>query len=245
MSLNFTQNWDGVTAPAIPAGWNADAALVTSSAQSRSSPNSLFLNDTGGSKKYCTYATSSGDDFAIGNLTVAVKEIVTAGAEEYKAGVAYRASSATISDASGVYYWAYLHYNFSGGAPRIKLASVNNGTVTDFGNVQASFDPGSTWYLINAICNGTSHQVSFQRTSDNYYLNSSGTFVSSLAYVIGPVTNATISTGNYCGVVASGTPNANRVYMDDFAAVSQAPNQVIPHPIYVPVPRRFYTEDWG
>lgn len=243
MSLNFTQNWDGVTAPSVPAGWNADAAMVTTAAKFVSSPNGLFLNDSSNSKKYCTYATSSGDDFAIGDLSTAV-QVALGGVDTfaYKGGISYRASSATISDASGVYYWAYI--NFGGGSPSLRLASVNNGTVTDIVTVSTVASIDNVWLTINVRCSSTTHQVSLVRQSDGQYMNSSGNFGTTPTYAIN-TTNATISTGNYCGLVASGQTNNNRVYFDDFSAVSQAPNQVIPHSIYVPIPRKFFTEDWG
>ena len=243
MSLNITQNWDGVTAPAIPAGWNADSQMITSTARYTSSPNCMYLNDSANTKRYVTYGTSSGDDFAVATLSTTVF-LAIGGVDgfTYKGGISYRASSGTISNATGVYYWAY--FNWGGGAPELRLASVNNGTVTDITTRSITGTVDNVWMTIQARCSGTLHQVAFIRNSDGYYLDNTGNFVSGATYAIS-TTNATITTGNYCGLVASGQTNLNRVYLDDFSVTSQAANQVIPHAIYVPIPRGHFTEDWG
>lgn len=217
MGLSFSQNWDGVTAPAIPAGWNADAAMITSTSKFVSSPNSVTCSDTSNTKKYLTYATSSGDDCVNATYSTGVL-VVNPGPDTFFhwGGISYRASSATISNASGVYYWAYVAWQHTGLADLI-LASVNNGTVTAISTVAISSLTTSAWYTIVVNVTTNVHKVQFIRQSDGNYMNSSGTFVSGATDAIS-ATNSTITTGNYVGLVALCENVTQRIFLDDFSA---------------------------
>lgn len=222
MSLNFSENFDGASAPATPSGWNWDASLITTTTYFNSSPNSLYLNDTSAAKKWGTYATSSGDGGY--TITSSLKVRLEGSGVEinvYRGGIVYRGSAATLDNSSTNAYWAYLMIQ-PAAQDKLVLASVASGVETTVSSVGVTGQIYSTgWYTMSVSVTNTSHSVTLQRLSDNFWLNSSGSFVSGASTAIS-ATNSTITSGNYYGVAASGQNNASRVFMDDYSILTGA-----------------------
>lgn len=246
MPLSYTQNWDGVTPPAIASGWNVDATWTTSASQSYSSPNSIAVVDNTSTFKWATYGTADSSNGVIATISsyFLMPSSVTASAWQY--GLTYRCSAGTMNNASTRCYVVRIQENPATGVASIALGTITNGTFASIVSVSlgGTAFAGQGWHYLEARANSNAHTVSCQNVASGWWLNSGGTFAAPSVACIS-TTDATYSTGDYSGLFARCPSNSISIYFDNFSISSQAPNQVIPHPLYVPVPRKFYTEDWG
>ncbi len=254
MSLSKTENWDSVTAPAIPSGWNvSNAAVVTETLQKYSGANALGLNSGGaGTKYYCTYGT---DDGSSTNST-AVTVIGTAqilfgvvGPGSYKTGLHFRGSASTLDNSSTSTYVAYIDSDNTGAAT-FNLAKIVSGTLTTLGSaVTIPTNMNGGWYSITA--SGTfggganSFSLYLQRISDSYYLTSGGAWAAPMAAAI-TSSNYDLTTGPYHGTFLSSQSGAN-VYSDDWSLASYGA-ATVPRPganiHLVRLPAQYWTEDF-
>lgn len=203
-----SQNFDSVTAPALPPFSLASSSnVITSTSNPRSSPNSL--TSTANPAAAETWAPGSGPDGNGGNALVSCGfYFADAGRIGY---LLLRSSTTDISTA--VAYGAQIQSSgvilntFSGGIPTPLNASV--GTLT-----------AGIYYVMTLTANGTAITVSVQRDSDNNYLTSGGAWQAGIANCIS-VTNATV-TGQGYAFLAMYSGTSAKLYADDFLFQSLA-----------------------
>jgi hypothetical protein len=225
MSVLKTENWDGVTAPGIPSGWNNDANLVTSAAVFNSSPNSLSLKGTAsaGVPAYCTWGTADG----VGG-NVVVQALCQFGSNHANWwGVAARGNMAQLNNTSTSQYvgWLAIWPNYPGTSPKIKasISLVQAGVETVLATISGGAPPATgAWHLIRLTCNGPSLQLAVQRQSDGFWLNSSATFVSGFMVAVS-TTDSTLSGSGTAGVVAQQGDVSQALYSDDWELDSLPP----------------------
>lgn len=230
MSLSVTENWDGVTAPAIPSGWNvSNAAVVTSTTQKYSGTNSLALSGPSASTNYyCTYGTGDGSGSTNTTITMSAKVGIFSGfvpPGTYRTGISFRGSAATLDNSSTSTYVAFLESGGGGGSQTFRLGKIVSGTFTPLTDVTISgASVLNAWYAIALSFTGggafsNSISLTLQRTSDSYWLTSSGSFQSGAATAI-TSSNNDITTGAYSGCYSMSSPAD--VYLDDFSLSSSA-----------------------
>ena len=98
-----TEAWDGVSAPSLPAGWNAAADYVTATAHYRSSPNELLLSNSAGSgaNYYATWGTADG---VSGQVQVSATVRFGAAAAGNQIGLTARGTASTLDSSSTTQY---------------------------------------------------------------------------------------------------------------------------------------------
>lgn len=178
-----SENWDGVTAPAIPAGWTVDSQLQTSTSSSpTSSPNSLVYAPASANAAIVPHATWSTPDTSSGNVQVSatVRFADNAGSGgEQQVWVFARAQSIVLNatGTNSAYYAAGIGRNPSG-SQGLFLQRVRNGTTTWLGSTGASAFADALTYRITLRAHGSALAATCQRLSDGFWLSSSGAFVS-------------------------------------------------------------------
>jgi len=236
-NLIHYENWDGVTAPAIPSGWTAASQLVTSSSPTGgitplSSPNVLQFQSLNTPTHYAaTYGTA---DNATGNVLVEASFAAAAVAVLGQTfGVFARGSAYPLLPGSSSYYWATL----SPSAMACSLFAVVGGTQTPIGAVAlgASLSAGA-WYQLQLSCQGSTIAVTVVRASDGYYLNSSGTFQLAPAVAIAQTDHSIFGSG-YAGLTiqSHGAVSADNAYSDEWyfygSSTSSQPGPIRAWPI--------------
>ena len=215
MSLIHGENWDGVTAPATPTGWNVSAFIVTatSGATPLSSPNMLSLPAGSAGSEIITYATQDGNS---GNVTVqGTVQFGTGGSSGNSWGsVVARGNSATLSYSSSTFY----ELAFSGENGDLEINKVVAGTSTNLASVSISSISTGVWYRISLTLVGASLSATAQRLSDNEWLNSSGSWAAAQATAIS-ISDSSISGQGYTGWAASAGP-ASATFGDDWSLLT-------------------------
>jgi hypothetical protein len=219
LSIIHYENWDGVTPPSIPAGWNAPAQIITttSGATPISSPNMITLSSPGSGTLYAiTYGTP---DTLSGNVAVVGTGQFSLGAASFS--VLGRGSSSTLTYAGSTFYEARLDYVNS----QVALYKSIAGVQTPIAFVGSASNPiaftTATWYQIALTCNGTAIAVSVQRLSDGLWLNSGLGFQSIPTTAIS-ITDGSITGSGYAGWGASAQTGIDHVYGDDWTFSSPA-----------------------
>lgn len=248
MPFMFTENWDSVTPPAMPANWSNDVGMVTSSAQHYSGANSLALTSgTAGVKYYATYGVSDPSGGVTFDLTALVYATATANVGLYKVGPTMRCSAATMDNSTTSAYWVNLAYNNAFTGAHIQFDKIVNGTVTTLASVtnsDASLNLAG-WYSIRVVTYGAnSFNVILTRISDGYQMDSSGAFGASSVSAITSLSAPDIATGGYYGFAAQGNNTSSRLFMDDVLVNASGAVVVPPRkPVVVPVPFQYYHPD--
>lgn len=221
MPLNYTQNWDGVSPPSIPAGWNVDAVWTTSASQSVSSPNSIAVNDNTSTYKWATYGTADSLNGASGTLSTYFYMPSSVTASAWQFGLSYRCDAATMNNASTRCYVARIQDNPVTGVASIALGTITNGTFSSISSVTTASTgfSGQGWHYLEVRYNGTSHAIYAQYVSSGQWFDSSGNLVTGKVACIN-TTNGTYSNGDYVGHFARCPSTSISVYMDDFSIVT-------------------------
>lgn len=210
-----SENFDGVTAPAIPAGFTADTGIVTATDQYVSSPNALKASNTASALniQYNTADANSGDvqvtckfrfdtTNALGQLWIrgTGTQVPQGGStNRYEARI-------TLANTSSL----SLFKRVAGVSTLIATVGTN-----------ATFAAG-IWYTVQLKASSTTISVTFvQRSTDSYYLNSSGTWVSSQPAAPISVTDSTIAGAGLAGVTIVPQVSGN-AWADDFLFESLA-----------------------
>ena len=224
-----TQNWDGVTAPAIPAGWNVDSNYTTTASPGGgivpvSSPNVLALAATSGAvDRYATYATTDGVG---GNVVVAAYFNVTNIATHEVAGVTARGSASTLNSSGTSQYRGFLDYQ----AGEVNIDKFVGGSQTNLANLTASIISAATWYLVELTCLGSVLTLAIQRQSDGDWMNSAGNWVGSPANAL-TVSDSSITGSGYSGIHAQqGTSGGGGDWYSDNWSLSLASAPVVVYP---------------
>ena len=233
MGLSYTEVWDAdCTPPALPSGWNVNnAAVVTQSTGSYSSPNSLTLSGAGATHNLATYGTDDGSGSSPVTilLTGICRHAYTLSATQ-AVGIAFRGNNATLNDTSTSCYVAVLDRTTAPSNSFI-LGKLISGTLTPISTLPLYGTWSNAWYQIRLAmtADGTSSnsiQLQVVRLGDGFYLNSSGVFAAGAANAITSTDNA-ILTGGYSGIFMT-SAGANRVGHDDWSLTSSATAAVNP-----------------
>lgn len=211
-----SQNYDGVTPPALPSGWQAHASYDTSAAQSRSAPNSLHAASAGGSLKCANF--NMPDDNG-GDARSQAAGRVDSGGAGAQWGVFLRATNPQ-SQNNETFYWARIKYDVG-----LTLFKRVSGTNTQLGSAVgsgATFTK-ATWYRLLLRADDTELTVQVQRLSDNYWLDSAGNWQAAEQTAISLSDTAISGAGGGGG--AYFLAGAGDAYWDDFLL-----ERVVPDP---------------
>ena len=215
-----TQNFDGVTAPALPSGWTFDARMQTSTSYSTSSPNALELvATTSATYGFATFNTLDGN---WGNVVVQCNLLydpLPGLTGDAIAGVVARASATPIVTTSGSFYLAVL--DFVGA--QVRLYSYVSGTATAIAtlNVSGGFT-ATAWYALSMALNGSQITVSVQRLSDGFWINGSGVWSASVAGAIAVTDSSIPAASGYSGIAFQSNQVAQNPYADDWSLTAIA-----------------------
>jgi hypothetical protein len=224
-NLIHYENWDAVSAPAVPAGWSVSSPLKTDSSPTGgispiSSPNVLAADTTGTTVHYP--ATYSVADSSSGNILVyaSFNSATTTNNQTY--GIFARGSAYPIVIGNSSFYWAQL----STSGQVCRLYAVVAGTQ----NLLASISTGlaladDVWYQLQLTCENSVIAVSVVRQTDGYSLSPSGTFQAAGAVAIG-VSDTSITGSGFAGLtLQSRSDNAytDEWYFYEYAALPQQP----------------------
>ena len=250
MSLTASENWDGVTPPAIPSGWYVDSALVTSSSQSYSASNSLNQSTgSSGTRYWGCYATGdgSGTDPVVIAASVWVKLTNTGITTDYEAGLVWRGSADTLNNTSTSQYIAHLSSNLAAETYKVVFAKQVSGSYGSLASVTTTDFGTGDWYQVlvdfTRLGGANSTSIAVRRSSDSYYLASGGTWQSGATYAISANADNSLSTGAYGGVYARGA-TTGRIWLDDWSLVSGPPAAYAlwrPNPVPRPTNAPFWT----
>lgn len=217
------ENWDGVSAGSIPAGWTVDSPATTDASPvggitPLSSPNVLSLFTV--SANVTCRATWNVADSNGGDVVVSASFNSDNNAVEF--GVMARGSTTSLGTGTPDYYWARFSPGTSGGF--VKLYKVVSGTPTQLGSTVslAAAATSPAWYLVEFDLVGTSLSVYVSRASDGYFVDNTGNWASSRVAAIS-LTDASISGAGYAGLTLQTA--GHHTYSDDwlFDAYSSAP----------------------
>ena len=243
-SSSYTQNWDSVTAPsaAFP-GWVLDPAITTTTTPYAttpfSSPNVLTCSTTG-AWKYATYQTADGNN---GDVTVTG---TFAQDEHFFPTPPYtgfwgwavfaRGSSSTLSGTTTQY------------EGRITFDSQVAAIYADVGGVQTELG-WTSFQITRGIMHQMSLQVvghspaslqlSVQRMSDGFWLDSVGLWFATPAVAVS-TTDSSITGSGYAGLGLY--TNSGAVFADDFILANYPPSSFMVLP-GVGWPKRRRIED--
>jgi len=207
------ESWDEVTAPALPLStWATTPGVVTVASGGvtpASSPNMLwYLSGGDAGHFFVTYATRDGNS---GNVEVAASFNHSAIAGTQAVGVFARGAPNPVTFTGGTCYWAVL----SASSQTLTLYRLVGGSLTTLGSISlVAALAADVWYTVSLSCNGSALSVQVTRSSDGYYLNSSG-----LWQVLGTVPIGTPDTSitgqGFSGLTLQAT--ASNVYSDNWS----------------------------
>jgi hypothetical protein len=237
MSVLHFEQWDGVTAPAIPSGWNVQTGISTTSTGPTpiSSPNMVQVISSSTGFLTATWGTVDG---VSGNVTVQGTgcDGTLAGATTGYFSVFARGSASTLLYASSTFYEAQL--SFVNGT--LKLNSVVAGSSSTLNTVSTAALTGNQWYQMALTCNVNAIGVSVQRVSDGFWLTSAGSFQALPATAIA-LSDATVTGSGYAGWAANSVASTSKIFGDDWTLSSLTAPAVPPNPpVIVRIPFAYY-----
>ena len=128
-----SQNWDGVTPPADPAGWNYSTANFTTtttlpvSQSPISSPNVLQLSQSSNADAFATYATQDGNS---GNVIVSAYFMAGSASNNCQGALVARANVNAVVKASSTFYYLPRQFHIVQRRRRTALLCVRFADVT-------------------------------------------------------------------------------------------------------------------
>lgn len=206
MGIIKSENWDGVTAPAIPSGWTATANIVTTTGANYSSPNSVNTNTTGSNQDIYTNANDGNGGDAQAFVTFQYNSIATG-------PQIYVICRMTVPSNFNTGIGFQMSQN-SGFRPFIRAGGANK-TIGSF-VAPSGWGPSSAWFQMGVICVGTSVQCQVIRLSDGKYCDSSGVWQTAVSYTHS-FTDTNVSGAGSAGLrFFFGAGDTNAIYADDF-----------------------------
>lgn len=211
MSTILAENFDGVTAPALPSGWVMAAGYQTETSSFVSSPNGLanVTNNNFGTAYYNTVTDGNGGDAQAS----AWFHWSASGGGGASPVVLCRITSvsAGLFTAPLTCYAAIADFGVSG----FTLNKVVNGVVTQLGaSLSFAFSVGEK-YLLYCRCVGTTIILRCQRASDGKWCDSSGVFQTGIQDAI-TRTDSAVSGAGKAGLVIFRQVGGTTIYADDF-----------------------------
>ncbi len=213
MSILKFENWDGVTAPAIPSGWTVNSPANTKSSLAGgiapiSSINVLGVVAQGGGAP-TRFATWGTQDTNNGDVAVSAYFNNDANTDANVWGLFARCNvSAAVRSTSTFYWWNFDLVNLDSRIDKVVAGSLTNLSII---NVSAWTVP--QWYLATLRLVGSNLSASIQRLSDNFYLDATGTFVSG-ATTCNSATDSSITGVGYSGLTLQSRSDA--AYSDNW-----------------------------
>lgn len=213
MATIHTDNFDGVTAPALPSGWICGAApgsvYQTETAAFNSAPNGVknqyLSNNT--LMYWNTDDDGNGGD-AQASAWFRVGAIGASGLEAY---VLCRLTTAAINFTGCTGYVASLDF----GTGAVRLARCSGGGLTNLQTVTVSLSSAPESYLLFCRCVGTNIIARVQRLSDSKWLDSAGVWQTGAHDCINLV-NAAVSGAGKSGVALFLDDAGSSLVLDDF-----------------------------
>src|SRR5208282_1503695 len=147
MAILHYENWDGVSAPAIPSGWSVTSGLVTlasgSSPTPVSTPNVIEAQSGSAAFYVATWGTADSNS---GNVSVQGTGIIglAGSVVDGQFSVLARGSSSSLLYASSTYYEAQIDRDNQ----TLYLNSVVSGTSTTLASLGSSSLVSDVWYQI-------------------------------------------------------------------------------------------------
>lgn len=217
MGIIKSENWDSVTAPAIPGGWTVDSPLATATTLAPSSaPNSLVFPAASGNGGIY-FATWGTQDGASGEVQVSATIRFANGTASTEQDVMVFARGSQAATAWNTVSLYVLTLGMGSSPNGLLLQKrIAAATTTIGASVGGSALANGTNYRITLKCQGTTITGTCQRLSDSFWLNSGGTFQSSPATAL-VATDSSITGQGYAGaaVYLADTTGGN-VGLDDW-----------------------------
>lgn len=217
MGVIFSETFNTATVPALPAGWLVSAGYATSTAQSRSAPNSLVYSSSGTAANTFRTGSMDGKD---GNIEADVWIRADNPGTTSLAQLILRSS---INTAAGAYNAYRIQIAFGSSTTTSQSVLRRNGstdtTLLSRTPAQVSFD-AAAWYRMIVRVETYSDRVRLrvwvQRASDGLWLNSALAWQASKATTIDlDDTSASRVTGQgYIGLRCLAQTGAS-VHVDD------------------------------
>lgn len=213
--MSYSQNFDGVTAPAIPSGmtttgfgWQtttgADGIMPTSA------PNCAIVTTASG---LAYTLTSSSPDSSGGDVSVSADVNAYSTGNPGYVGVVARGSAAVLNSFSS-YYAARINYNL--GLPEI--IKVISGTLTSLDSLSSMLNTISGWSTPTLSISGSSLSMTVQDKATGQYYTPSGALQSSPVACL-TATDSSITGSGYFGCYAQEISGPIDAFFDN---VSQA-----------------------
>lgn len=218
-ALIYSQNFDGVTAPALPSGWTftpASPAKITTTAWSSSGANALSMPIDQAAADYAVYNLADTNN---GDVIVSTMIQFNSLTGFNKGGVFARGGGSTSTISTS--YQLIAERSGTSPNPGLYLYVGNPNSPTQIANITSGsiFTNGVPYYL-ELKCLGASISGRVRRGTDGYWLNSSGTWTATESTAFS-VTDSTLSSAGYFGLQKYSGTSAGAVYFDD-VVVSKA-----------------------
>lgn len=202
-----SEDFEGVTPPALPTSVTAHADFETSSSGPIGGSISLIDTDSASNERVCVFDNQDGNS---GDARMTARVHVASGAAAYsQIAVVIRSDNASAPAAN--YYTIYV-YDEGAGALQVRCFKRVSGSNTNFGTARALAFNTSYDIMIEAV--GTAIRATVQRVSDGQWLDSSGTFGASPVDFLS-TTDSGVTGQGYGGI---------QVYRESGAAVIKADN---------------------
>lgn len=212
MGFPHSENWDGVTAPSVPSGWNyAPGAYetvtspVTGGASPISSPNMLQL-PAGSGQTPITWGTA---DTSSGNVTVTGSGLCDVAFSIRNFSIFYLCNASTCVPGTSDYY----ELNLDESASTLSLYVRTGASSSTLGSVTGISLSANDWYYISASKIGSNHTAYLQRASDSNYWYS-GAWNSTPGNAI-TATDLSLSGSGYAGLIGD-TGLSSDIYFDNW-----------------------------
>ncbi len=184
----LTENWNGVTPPALPTGWTVTAisgiTLATNASTGYGGGNSLRGVVNSATYSRCAAIYTAAADSVIykrtsGNVVISskVRFDVPSGGSALGATACLEGRIGEEGDHTSSYYsaqiftgYGYTNYNLTLVRRLYGKSEETIGSIVNF-----TLDR-SEWYIITLTLQGNTQACSLQRTSDSQYLQANGTF---------------------------------------------------------------------
>lgn len=204
----FTETFDQVAAPVLPAGWarwsnSGDQQFITSRLQSTSGPNSLASlgSRTTEARMWVgtPFTADAGANVSVRSDTIAPLELIARGQN--------------LNSATPSYLAAVVR---TGG--NISLVQEVNGVRTVLGTVRSTASLPATWLRVTLQPSGGTATVVVQRADTGQYLNATGGWQATVTNAL----QATVTHRPAEGLAGVGrdTGGSGMTYLDDFAVIS-------------------------
>ena len=199
------QNFDAVTAPALPAGWTYDTGYDTSTTVFTSSPNSLRA--TGTTAQISAYFNTQ--DANSGNAQMSATVSFTSSTNGIR--VLCRGTVAPVG-AAGTYYFASVKGNTG-----LRLLRCVAGVTAQIGSTigSSSTFTASAQYIVQIATIGSAQIAAVQRVSDGFWLNNVGVWQLGVTAAITGADTLIPPTVGYGGVSTQNSATTDKTYFDN------------------------------